>query len=536
MSLALFPGSGQMSERLRAFDWGNSPLGHPEQWSSALHTTLGIILSSHNPMFIFWGTEHRCFYNDAYARSLRPEQNEVLLGAKGADQLRETWDIIGPQIDRVMCGMGATWHENKLLPLFGRRRHEISYWTYGYSPIPDPVAPSGIGGVLVICTETTQQVLTEMRHKFLVELGDALRQQDDPLRIIATAIEAIGRFLGVSRVGYGQVCADDTHIELQTNYTDGVLPVIGTFPLAEFGMHNISRQRNGETVVHEDITLDPLNDAAKWAAIETRAFVSVPLVREGRFCASLFVNDRQPRAWSGSEVGLIERVATRIWEAVQRAQAEAELRLTTRRFELALQGSSVTLAYQDRELRYAWLYNRALNLSVPDAIGRIDAELFPAEDAAVLVEIKREVMRSGERRRQTVSVRTQGIQRYFDLLVEPNLGPDGSIDGVLCASMDITERKDAELAVLDREARLATLADAMPQLVWIGRSDGELEYLPQRACDYVGSSDASAKNHETWRRSIHPEDREQSMAVWSQAISNSEAYTLEQRLRRHDGV
>ena len=531
-----FPSSGEMSERIRAFNWCNSPLGYPEKWSSALRTALGIILTSQHPMFIFWGAEYRCFYNDAYARSLRPEQNEVLLGAKGADQFRETWNVIGPQVDHVMRGLGATWHENQVLPLFRRRRHESSYWTFGYSPIPDPRAPSGIGGVLMICTETTQQVLTEMRHKFLVELGDALRQHDDPLRIIATAIEALGRFLGVSRVGYGQVCADDTHIELRTNYTDGVAPVVGTFPLAEFGMHNINRQRCGETVVHEDITLDPLHDAAQWAAIETRAFVSVPLVREGRFCASLFVNDRQQRAWSANEITVIERVATRIWEAVQRTEAEARLRLATQRFELALQGSFVTLANQDRELRYTWLYNRALQGSMREAIGKTDSDLFPAEDAAVLVEIKRAVMRSGEGRRQTVSVRTQGMQRYFDLLVEPNFGPDGSIDGVRCASLDVTERKTAELAVLDREARLATLADAMPQLVWIGRSDGELEYVNQRLCEYVGLSSDAAKRHDVWRQTIHPEDRDKNMAVWSQAISMGEAYTLEQRLRRHDGV
>ena len=147
----------------------------------------------------------------------------------------------------------------------------------------------------------------------------------------------------------------------------------------------------------------------------------------------------------------------------------------------------------------------------------------------MLQEIKRDVMRSGERRRQTVSVRMQGIQRYFDLLVEPNLSPGGNIDGVRCASMDITERKAAELAVIDRETRMATLADAMPQLVWIGGSDGELEYVNQRLCEYVGVYGTEAKSHDVWRKTIHPDDREQSMAVWSQAISNGEAYTLEQR-------
>jgi PAS domain S-box-containing protein len=525
-----------MTERMAAFDWASSPLGSPESWSPALHVTLGIILSSRQPMCIFWGPEHRGFYNDACARSLLPDQNAVPLGATGVEQWGERWDIIGPQIDQVMAGAAATWHENQMLPMFRGSRCEASYWTYGYSPVPDSHAPSGIGGVLVIFTETTQQVLTELRQKFLVELGDALRQHKDPRRIIATATAAIGRYLGASRVGYGQVCADDIHIELQTNYTDGVAPLIGTFPLAEFGMDNIGRHRRGETVVHEDLTLDPMNDAAKWAAIDTRAFVSVPLIREGRFCASLFVNDRRPRTWSNADLAVIERVATRIWEAVQRAQAEAQLLLTTQRFELALQGAFVTLAYQDRELRYTWLYDRALPMSVSDAIGKTDAELFAPEDAAVLVDIKRAVMRSGEGHRQTVSVRVQGMQRHFDLLVEPSFGHDGTIDGVRCASVDITERKAAELAVIDREERLATLADAMPQLVWIGRSDGELDYVNHRVCEYIGVFGPAARSHEVWTQVIHPEDKESSMAVWDQAISRGEAYTLEQRLRRHDGV
>ncbi len=533
---ATFPGHGIMSERMRAFDWTNSPLGHPESWSPALHTALGIMLCSQHPMFMFWGKEHWFFYNDAYSNSLGPDESGVMLGAKGAVQWRESWDIIGPQIDHVLSGAGATWRENQRLPVFRRGQQETAYWTYGCSPIPDPRASLGIGGVLVVCMETTQQVLTEMRQKFLVDLGDSLRQHDDPQRIIATAIDAIGRYLGASRVGYGQVCADDTHIELQTNYTDGVSPVIGTFPLANFGAHNVSLHRRGETVVHADILLDPSNDAAQWAAIETRSVVAVPLLREGRFCASLFVNQRQPRVWSASEVALIERVTTRIGEAVYRAQAESQLRLTTQRFELALQSSFVTLAYQDRELRYTWLYNPALTLTHAEAIGRTDAELFAAEDAAVLVDIKRDVMRSGERRRQTVLVRTRGIRRHFDLLVEPNFGPDGTIDGVRCASMDITERKVAELAVLDREAQLAILADAMPQLVWIARSDGDLEYLNQRAYEYVGMSDAPTNRHETWKQSIHPEDREQAIGLWSRAMLTGEAYTLEQRLRRHDGV
>jgi hypothetical protein len=58
---------------------------------------------------------------------------------------------------------GATWHEDHLVPITRYGRREDVYWTYSYSPIDDDTALSGIGGVLVICTETTQKVVEEQR-------------------------------------------------------------------------------------------------------------------------------------------------------------------------------------------------------------------------------------------------------------------------------------------------------------------------------------------------------------------------------------
>jgi PAS domain S-box-containing protein len=58
-----------------------------------------------------------------------------------------------------MSGGGPTWHENHLVPITRNGRLEEVYWTYSYGPIDDASAPNGVGGVLVVCTETTQQVM-----------------------------------------------------------------------------------------------------------------------------------------------------------------------------------------------------------------------------------------------------------------------------------------------------------------------------------------------------------------------------------------
>lgn len=161
-ALPYLAGGGAMGARIRSHDWSAS-LGSPLHWPPSLRTALRILLSTNHPVFIFWGPEHICFYNDSYARSLGPERHPSILGRPGREAWDEIWDIIGPQIELVMAGRGATWHQNQLVPTTRHGRREDVYWTYSYSPIDDPASASGVGGVLVLCTETTDSVLTAKR-------------------------------------------------------------------------------------------------------------------------------------------------------------------------------------------------------------------------------------------------------------------------------------------------------------------------------------------------------------------------------------
>jgi PAS domain-containing protein len=116
-------------------------------------------------MYIWWGANLTCLYNDAYSLSIGPERHPVSLGKRGREVWDEIWDIIGPQIDQVMSGRGATWNENALIPITRHGQREDVYWTYSYSPIRDQTARHGVGGVLVVCSETTATVLAEKRRK-----------------------------------------------------------------------------------------------------------------------------------------------------------------------------------------------------------------------------------------------------------------------------------------------------------------------------------------------------------------------------------
>jgi PAS domain S-box-containing protein len=155
-------GGGEMGALTRAHDWSATPLGKPETWPQSLRTALRILLNTNHPMFIWWGEQLIQFYNDAYRQTMGPERHPSALGQGGRECWAEIWPIIGPQIEQVMSGGGATWHENQLVPVTRHGRLEQVYWTYGFSPIDED---DGIGGVLVVCRDVTTEYFASLASR-----------------------------------------------------------------------------------------------------------------------------------------------------------------------------------------------------------------------------------------------------------------------------------------------------------------------------------------------------------------------------------
>jgi len=168
---------GEMGQLTRAKDWSKTEVGPEASWPQSLRTTLGILLNSKFPMFLFWGPNHICFYNDAYRPSLGNDgKHPSILGEKGADSWPEIWHFIKPLLDQVLIEGEATWHEDQLLPIYRNGKIEDVYWTFSYSPVKNDEGL--INGVLVICNETTDKVnirkrLEESNERYLSNILQA---------------------------------------------------------------------------------------------------------------------------------------------------------------------------------------------------------------------------------------------------------------------------------------------------------------------------------------------------------------------------
>lgn len=158
----------------------------------------------------------------------------------------------------------------------------------------------------------------------------------------------------------------------------------------------------------------------------------------------------------GGEKRAIRFIGT-CFDITQRKYAEESLRISNERFAIALKGSSIVVFNQDLDLRYTWIYNPALGYTPSSVIGMTDYDMFERrQDAAVTEAIKREVIQTGISQRREVLIHHQGVERFYDLQVEPLRDQDGAIHGVTCSAIDMTDRRQSEAALL-RSEKLAAL-------------------------------------------------------------------------------
>ncbi|MEH2314140.1 MAG: PAS domain S-box protein [Nostoc sp.] len=121
-----------------------------------------------------------------------------------------------------------------------------------------------------------------------------------------------------------------------------------------------------------------------------------------------------------------------------------KLKVNEERFRLALSSSDIVVFQQDRDLRYQWIHNPQGLDTTEEMLGKSDDELFPVV-AEKLRAIKLKVLETGVATREDVYLTIGGEDRYYDLLVEPLRDADNSIQGITCAGVNITGRKQAEL-------------------------------------------------------------------------------------------
>src|SRR5688572_6751076 len=107
-------GGGELGARMRAIDWASTPLGPVASWPQSLKTAVRIMLTSRQPMFVWWGDDLINLYNDAY-KDIVGGKHPQALGQPASVVWREIWDQVRPRASTAMQQNAGTYDEALLL-------------------------------------------------------------------------------------------------------------------------------------------------------------------------------------------------------------------------------------------------------------------------------------------------------------------------------------------------------------------------------------------------------------------------------------
>jgi PAS domain S-box-containing protein len=158
-----------------------------------------------------------------------------------------------------------------------------------------------------------------------------------------------------------------------------------------------------------------------------------------------FANGLLPPAAGEPETKTLHELETARRELETRVEERTrELSLVKARLETALRGAYVHAFSQDRELRYTWVYNPDNAEAAAEMIGRTDDEILPAEAKDAVIAVKRRVLDTGRPETcEACSLNSRGHALY-SLHIAPAFGPDGRVDGITSAAIDISRVRSLE--------------------------------------------------------------------------------------------
>ena len=125
-------------------------------------------------------------------------------------------------------------------------------------------------------------------------------------------------------------------------------------------------------------------------------------------------------------------------------------------------------------------------------------------------------------------------RRDVHVIYVPRRDADGRLDGVYALEVDTTAARAAESALRESEARLRTVADLVPDLLWRNDPAGNGTWFNRRWLDYTGQTAGRAAG-QGWTEVIHPDDRGRSMDDFRRSVADAQPFRHEHRVRRADG-
>ncbi|WP_438710246.1 PAS domain S-box protein [Aquimarina muelleri] len=505
-TLEFLPQGGEMGDLIRAKNWSKTSIGNPEDWPQSLRTTISIILNSKFPMFLFWGPELICFYNDAYRPSLGKEgKHPYILGSKAEDYWKEIWQDIKPLIDSILSGNEANLTEDQLLPIYRNGKVEDVYWTYSYSAVHDESGKPM--GVFVTCTETTKKI---MAIKQLQESEDRFRTLSDqtPMMVFMANKDAEVTYWNKSWLDY----TGQTFEQAIGRSWDKIVHPNDYQRLLE--TYSISIEKRSNYTI--EVRMKGKDGKYRWFLFSGGPHYLENQQYEGNVGSGMDIHDHK--------------------------EALYELKNSKNEFQFVIEAAKLAT------FNYNPITNKFLcNERLKDWFGLKTKDNVDLSTAIASV-AKKDQKRVKKAIQRSLEFSSGGSYDIDYTIIDPNTLQERMVrakgstlfnkdkvayrfTGIL---IDVSKESLANKKIKESEQRFKLLAKSLPIMVWTADVNGNLNYFNKVVYKYSGLQQGEIDN-DGWLQIVHKNEREENIKKWKNSIDTGNDFLFEHRFKRNDG-
>ena len=187
-------------------------------------------------------------------------------------------------------------------------------------------------------------------------------------------------------------------------------------------------------------------------------------------------------------------------------------------------------------------YEKLSNRKAADLLGKSMEVLFPELIGTGTLELFDKVLETGEsfsapEYALMLDLKNEGALRqyYFNFSMESLKNGSGENYAVLAVTYDITEQVESRKKLEESESRFRLMANAIPEIIWVGDAQGKPEFLNKRWEEFSGVPFESGTVAEVAAEFLHPDDVPALLAAVSEAIKTGNVMEVEHRNRSASG-